>query len=327
MAAFNKDIVGQFLRALPTLYVCRVTVVDLWIQGPHYSKCSTVDHNTLLEFRPADGVEVPDTAGAFGGAEMGVNPRGYTLPPILFSKAPIDTTGEPKMQGALKGPLAVNSDSDTDSTEDEGDDDVHKLRKLSHAAVRGQQITVEISGDYPWQGGFEEVFAMEYSSETAPSHILEPLQVAYRAIETLSSYYQSTDLPQSCRWTSSGLPREQIEVRVVKSGRGVHLSYGFGSSTAKSTVNFPSRFRVQLIDGWSMSRRSGTSQRDNMICLGMFDWMRNRGEFVKKRTSQQEHARSQELGTTQSPCRRFHCARRHRQRSSKQPGHRRFKPC
>jgi hypothetical protein len=87
----------------------------------------------------------------------------------------------------------------------------------------------------------------------APNHILEPLQTAYKAIEVLSKYHQGTGLPQSCLWTSAGLPREEIEAKVRKSGRGLHLSYGFRSSVATDIANFPSRLRVTLIDGWSIT--------------------------------------------------------------------------
>jgi hypothetical protein len=66
--------------------------------------------NTLLEFRLADGVDVPDTTGCFGGAAGGVSPGGCILPPIIFPKAPMDTTGVTKMHGAPKGVLDGNSD-------------------------------------------------------------------------------------------------------------------------------------------------------------------------------------------------------------------------
>jgi hypothetical protein len=60
-------------------------------------------------------------------------------------------------------------------------------------------------------------------------------------------------MPQSCVWTSAGRPREEIEARVIKAGRGLHMSCGFRSSTATAMVNLPSRFRVELIDGWSIT--------------------------------------------------------------------------
>jgi hypothetical protein len=165
----------------------------------------------------ANGVDVPDTTGAFGGAAGGVSPGGYILPPIVFQKAPIDTTGGGKVQGALKGVRKTDSNSDTDSIEDEDNEDTHKLRKIAHAATRGQPLTGEISGDYLWGCGFEEVvFAKECDGTPAPSHILKPLPMAHKAIEALSNYYQVTDMAQSCLWTSAGLPREEIETKVIK---------------------------------------------------------------------------------------------------------------
>jgi hypothetical protein len=134
--------------------------------------------------------------------------------------------------------------------EDEEDQDEHKLRKLAHAAMRGQPVTVEISGDYPWGSGFEEVvFAKEYKGGPPPSHILEPLQLAFKAIESLSSYYQGTGMAQSCLRTSVWLSREFIEAKVIKKGQGFHLSYGYSESWAIDMANAPSRFRVELIDG------------------------------------------------------------------------------
>jgi hypothetical protein len=53
---------------------------------------------TLLKFRLADGVDIPDTTGAFGGAAGGVSPKGCILRPIIFPKPPIYTTGEPRWQ-------------------------------------------------------------------------------------------------------------------------------------------------------------------------------------------------------------------------------------
>jgi hypothetical protein len=47
---------------------------------PHYD-------NTLSQFRLADGVDVPDTAGARGGGAGGISPKGYILPPITSRKS------------------------------------------------------------------------------------------------------------------------------------------------------------------------------------------------------------------------------------------------
>jgi hypothetical protein len=98
----------------------------------------------------ADGVDILDRTGAFGGAARGVSPKGHIFPPIIFPNPPIDTSGGTKVSGASRAPITKSSDSDTDSMEDEEEEDFHKLRKLAHAAIRQQPITVEISGDYPW---------------------------------------------------------------------------------------------------------------------------------------------------------------------------------
>jgi hypothetical protein len=80
------------------------------------------------------------------------------------------------------------------------DEDQPKLKKLSHAATRGQPVTVEISGDYHWGSGFKEmVFPKECRGVPAPRHILKPLHTAFKAIELLSNFYQGTGIPQSCQ--------------------------------------------------------------------------------------------------------------------------------
>jgi hypothetical protein len=58
--------------------------------------------NMQLDFRLADGVDVPDMTEICGGAAGGGNQHGHILPSIVFQTTLIDTTGETKMLGALK---------------------------------------------------------------------------------------------------------------------------------------------------------------------------------------------------------------------------------
>jgi hypothetical protein len=221
-------------------------------KGPHLD-------NTLLAFRPKDGADVQDTTGAFGRAAGGVSPKGNILPPIMFPRPSIDTS-KGKIAGGAKGPLKKpgDSDSDTDSMEhEEGDEDFDKLHELAHAVTREQPVTVEIRGGCPWNGRFElVVFAREFKKQPKPNHILEPMQAVFQAIKKLSVYYQRTDIPQSCLWTNAGLPREEAEMRVTKKGARVHLSFGYRGSFALDMANARSRFRVELIEGWSITFRT-----------------------------------------------------------------------
>jgi hypothetical protein len=104
----------------------------------------------------ADGVDVPDAIGEDGGVAGGTNAHGQVLPPVVFQQQPIDTTGGWKIQGALKGSLVFPDDgcseSETDSDEDMEDDDMHKLRQLSHTARLKQPITVRIIGQFAADG-------------------------------------------------------------------------------------------------------------------------------------------------------------------------------
>jgi hypothetical protein len=178
-------------------------------------------NNTLSAFRLAEGVEVPDTSGGFDGAEGGVGRDGYVLPLIIFPAKPIDIM-EGKVSGGKKGMIDKDSDSSSDSQEDEEYEDTYKLHKLVQAAQKEQPIVLEIGGDHPWEGGFQEVIlAKEFRKIGAPAHILEPLPTAYEHIEWMGVYYQWTGIPQSCLWTIAGLPRDQIDVSVSKSGTEV----------------------------------------------------------------------------------------------------------
>jgi hypothetical protein len=186
--------------------------------------------NTLLEFRLADGVEIPDTTEEAGGAAGGVNPRGQVLPPIVFPKPAIDTTGGGKAHGALKGAFALpgdgSSESETDSAEALEDEDTHKLRHLSYAVRMNQPIAVTFRGQYQFAGRTEEVmFHREFTVSSAAEQILDPVQVALKSIGILGAYCQGTDLPRSCTWTTREVPRSDIEISAVKQGRGVHVIY------------------------------------------------------------------------------------------------------
>jgi hypothetical protein len=194
---------------------------------------------TLLEFRLAEGMEVPDTTGESGGAARGTNHRGQVLPPIIFPKVAIDTTGGTKVQGALKRALVVprdgSSESEGDSDEDLENDDTDKLRQISHAARLGQLVTVVIRGDYQFDGCEEEVlFQKEFIGWPAPVHILDLLQTIPKSIEIASAHYQGSSLPRSCLWTSAGATRDQMAIRVQKLSRGIRIIYGYTEARGRS---------------------------------------------------------------------------------------------
>jgi hypothetical protein len=81
-------------------------------------------------------------------------------------------------------------------------------------AQKGQAITVEMRGDYPWAGEFQKaIFAKDFRSG-APRNMFEQFQTAYTQLKELGTFYQGGGLPQSCRWTTAVLPREGIDVSV-----------------------------------------------------------------------------------------------------------------
>jgi hypothetical protein len=150
----------------------------------------------------------------------------------------------------------------SDSQEDIAEDDTHKLHRLSQAVQKVQEIFVEIRGDYPWEGQFQEVIFTKGFQNGAPANIMEPLQAAYAQVKQLGVYYRGGGLAQSCRWTTAELPREEIDVKIIKQGAGIHIQYGYHGSSALDMANLPSRVRVELAQGWSVVFGTSESPRD-----------------------------------------------------------------
>jgi hypothetical protein len=179
--------------------------------------------DTVIVYRLKVGEDPPDTTKEQGGAAGGTSREGYYLPPIEFPAPTIDTTGGTKVQGADRGQVATGSDS----AEDEDGVDDHKLHQLAQAAIKEQQLTIEIRAEYSWAGRlYEAIFSKSNKSVVPLENILDPLELADSEIEAIWKAFQGRGLPHSCIWTSQGLPREEIEITVIKAGEGVHLRYG-----------------------------------------------------------------------------------------------------
>jgi hypothetical protein len=110
---------------------------------------------------------------------------------------------------------------------------------------------------------YEEILFQRESVEIeAPSNILEPLQFAYQSLEALSQYYQTSGILGSCLWTQSGIPREEMEITVVKSGRGMILTYGWRDGKGLAIEQYPARYSVSLVGGWRVSFGAKISPTD-----------------------------------------------------------------
>jgi hypothetical protein len=233
---------------------------------PYYSE-------TQLRFRLNKSLEIPDTTHNFGGVSGGQTPTGLILPPIVFPKPPINTASpaSPKVPGSATGQL--DSDSSSDSWEDEliperaSDEqrfqmmmeaDEHELRKMEHAIAKGLGVTVEIWEDYAFEVQVHEViFSKEFRVAQFPAHVLEMYQLAYKEIERIGASFQG-GLPASIIWADSGVPREDIDLKVLKLGQGIIARYSYRKSMALSMANLPERIRAQLPLEWSV--QFGTSE-------------------------------------------------------------------
>jgi hypothetical protein len=123
---------------------------------------------------------------------------------------------------------------------------------------------VAIRGQYDdGQDRYGEVlFQREFVETAALSNIFEPLQVAFKAIEALSQYYQTSRI--------NGL-LGNMEIAVVKSGRGLVLTYGWLAGKGLAIEQYQARYCVALADGWRISFGSQASPTDYELT----QWMIN----------------------------------------------------
>jgi hypothetical protein len=226
---------------------------------------------TTITFRLKKGEEPPDTTGGYGGAAGGMSREGFYLPSIVFPAPPIDTTGGTKVHGAAKGaPGEMGTHSTSDSEEDNDGENVHKLHQLTQAAAKEQILSVEIRAEYAWGGHLHEaIFSKPAKIVNAIEDILEPLQVAYSELEIIGRTFKGGGLPYSCLWTPEGLPKEEIEVTVIKVGEGIHLRYARRTSTALDKENMPDQVIVQLPNDWSVSFGTSDNAKDGELTQRM----------------------------------------------------------
>jgi hypothetical protein len=150
--------------------------------------------------------------------------------------------------------------------DDEDGEDDHKMHKLIQAAIKEQLLTVEIRGEYVWEGRLHEViFEKAMKGLPVPEHLLIPLQFAYQETRQIGLFWHGGGLPSSCTWTAEDLPREKIEISVLKSGEGVRLRYALKDSKALDMENLPGQIHAELINGWAVGFGTSTDPKDGEL--------------------------------------------------------------
>jgi hypothetical protein len=212
-------------------------------------------NNTRIEFLPKNGSDPPDTLGADGGVGGEFGPRDWLLSPVSESEDTRGAGGTERIRSGLRtggvnrGPL--EGSSGIDSEDDEEGDDTHKLAKIKHAVTLNQPLTVVLKGQYEWDNRCEEVpFQQTYNGVEAPTHISEPLQASYSAIEKHARTLGGDNMPGSC----GGPPtdREGIEISVEKLGTGVRITYARASQVGMEIGNFPLNFKAYFFGEWAI---------------------------------------------------------------------------
>jgi hypothetical protein len=88
------------------------------------------------------------------------------------------------------------------------------------------------------------------------------MMTAYAELETIGRTFQGGP-PYSSMMLE--LPRDQIEVSVIKTGEGVHLRYGRKNSSAIDMDSMPDQVQVQLIGGWNVSFGASDNAKDGEL--------------------------------------------------------------
>jgi hypothetical protein len=128
---------------------------------------------------------------------------------------------------------------------------VHKLSQTAQALYKGQPVTIAVQGQFQdyRQKGSERLFQRNHKG-VAPADILEPLCTALPEILALSTHYQTEGIPVSIIWTQSVLLREQMDITVVKRGKGVVVTYGPKNMKVQPLTRLPPVIYQPRI-GWS----------------------------------------------------------------------------
>jgi hypothetical protein len=221
---------------------------------------------TMIIFKLKKGEEPPDTRNQPGGASGGFSREGYLLPPVITPAPEIDTKGESKVEGAKRGSPGSGdglSDSSSDSGEDEENEETHKLHQLHQAAIKELILTVEIKAEYDWGlRKFEAIFFKSSKNTRRIEDLFAPMMTAYAELEVVGRTFQG-GLPFSCMMLD--LPRDQVEVSVIKVGEGIHLRYGRKDSMAVEIDDMPDQVQVQLIRGWNVSFGADDNAKDGEL--------------------------------------------------------------
>jgi hypothetical protein len=77
------------------------------------------------------------------------------------------------------------------------------------------------------------------------------LEVVLQEIVALSNHYQTEGVPGSCIWTQAVTAREQVDVTVIKTGKGLVVTYGPNGMKNQAMILSPAMYCVELVEGWS----------------------------------------------------------------------------
>jgi hypothetical protein len=71
-------------------------------------------------------------------------------------------------------------------------------------------------------------------------------------IQALCQVYGTEGIPGALLWTAVGTAREKFDIDLSKEGKGVLVKISPKTNPEFTLPSFPARYRVQLVQGWSV---------------------------------------------------------------------------
>jgi hypothetical protein len=140
-----------------------------------------------------------------------------------------------------------------DNLEDEEGSDVHKLIQIAQAIHKNQLVTISIQGRFRGNQGRElEVLLQKDDTGPAPENFIEVFQETLLEILELPRHYGTERMRGAYLWTPSDITRDELAVSLAKEGKGVELTFGPKVFNGLRLAQFPVRYRVQLVNGYSV---------------------------------------------------------------------------
>jgi ribonuclease HI len=227
-------------------------------------------HNgDLITFNLKKFGTITDLSNEGPGRNGGDNGRKFILPPIVYSKPPINTAdpSDPKNQGSLRGPVGSQSaldDSESDSCPTDSEDDTpdtgyaHRLARINHAIHNKEPIMVVFVGMF--QGYCDRFSQCEFRLDYAGGELQAEVQSMkdffesnWQKLRGISLSLGGDEVPGSLTWTRNKITDEVLITDSKRFGKGLKVRFQHTEYQGIPMSEFEATFVVDLTYGLSVA--------------------------------------------------------------------------